>query len=144
MNSLQTDQEYRQAMTRLEQIFASAIPGTPEGDEFKLLADLIKDWEQRNVVMGTWFVLDAEKWEAFQKALEAPPRPMPRLKALLAEPGFFDADIPQGPQIRLAPEDQEAFAEAILQPPPPPPALVRALERLKAFEAGQRQDDQEA
>jgi uncharacterized protein (DUF1778 family) len=35
------------------------------------------------------FHLDAERWEAFQAALDAPPRPMPRMEALLAAPGFF-------------------------------------------------------
>jgi uncharacterized protein (DUF1778 family) len=38
------------------------------------------------------FGLDAEKWSAFQAALNAPPRPLPRLEALLNEPGFFDSD----------------------------------------------------
>ncbi|MBX3490333.1 DUF1778 domain-containing protein [Parvibaculum sp.] len=33
------------------------------------------------------FVLDAEDWKAFQAALDAPPRPLPRLKRLLATPG---------------------------------------------------------
>ena len=37
------------------------------------------------------FGLDAEKWTAFQSALEAPARPLPRLQALLDEPGFFDS-----------------------------------------------------
>lgn len=35
------------------------------------------------------FSLDAEKWAAFQSALDAPTRSLPRLKALLEEPGFF-------------------------------------------------------
>jgi uncharacterized protein (DUF1778 family) len=38
------------------------------------------------------FGLDAEKWAAFQAALNAPPRPLPRLEALLDEPGFFESD----------------------------------------------------
>jgi len=38
------------------------------------------------------FGLDAEKWAAFQAALEAPARPLPRLQALLDEPGFFDSE----------------------------------------------------
>jgi uncharacterized protein (DUF1778 family) len=38
------------------------------------------------------FGLDAEQWAAFQAALEAPARPLPRLQALLDEPGFFDSD----------------------------------------------------
>ena len=35
------------------------------------------------------FALNAEKWTEFQYALDAPTRPLPRLKALLEEPGFF-------------------------------------------------------
>ena len=38
------------------------------------------------------FGLDAEKWAAFQAALNATPRSLPRLEALLNEPGFFDSD----------------------------------------------------
>lgn len=41
------------------------------------------------------FELGAEAWVAFQSALDAPPKPLPRLRALLAEPGFFDeAPVP--------------------------------------------------
>jgi uncharacterized protein (DUF1778 family) len=35
------------------------------------------------------FSLNAENWAAFQAALDAPTRPLPRLKKLLSEPGFF-------------------------------------------------------
>ncbi len=35
--------------------------------------------------------LNAEQWRAFQAALDAPPRELPRLERLLKEPGFFDA-----------------------------------------------------
>jgi len=38
------------------------------------------------------FGLDAAKWEAFLAALEAPPRPLPRLKRLLAEPSVFEQE----------------------------------------------------
>ncbi|MGA7829648.1 MAG: DUF1778 domain-containing protein [Terracidiphilus sp.] len=41
------------------------------------------------------FGLDAEKWAAFQAALDAPARPLPHLQALLDEPGFFDAGAAQ-------------------------------------------------
>jgi uncharacterized protein (DUF1778 family) len=37
-----------------------------------------------------FFGLDTKRWQAFMKALDAPPRPMPRMKKLLSEPGFFD------------------------------------------------------
>lgn len=36
------------------------------------------------------FALDAERWAAFQSALDATPRPLPRLARLLAEPGAFE------------------------------------------------------
>jgi uncharacterized protein (DUF1778 family) len=36
------------------------------------------------------FFLNTEQWEAFQKALDAPPRDHPRLKRLLTEPTVFD------------------------------------------------------
>ena len=38
------------------------------------------------------FGLDAEKWAAFQAALDAPARPLPRLQTLHDEPGFFDTN----------------------------------------------------
>lgn len=37
------------------------------------------------------FALNAANWTAFQAALDAPARPLPRLKALLAKPGFFNS-----------------------------------------------------
>lgn len=37
------------------------------------------------------FGLNAAQWKAFVAALDAPPRPLPRLERLLKEPGFFDA-----------------------------------------------------
>jgi uncharacterized protein (DUF1778 family) len=37
------------------------------------------------------FSLNARQWKAFVAALDAPPRPLPRLKRLMKEPGFFDA-----------------------------------------------------
>lgn len=37
------------------------------------------------------FGLNATQWKAFLAALDAPPRPLPRLEQLLKEPGFFDA-----------------------------------------------------
>ena len=37
------------------------------------------------------FALDAEKWTAFQAALDAPARTLPQLRALLQKPAFFDS-----------------------------------------------------
>lgn len=36
------------------------------------------------------FGLDAAAWTAFMAALDAPPRPMPRLERLLSEPSVFE------------------------------------------------------
>jgi len=36
------------------------------------------------------FTLNADQWRAFVNALDAPPRPLPRMQRLLTEPGFFD------------------------------------------------------
>ena len=36
------------------------------------------------------FGLDAVRWAAFLKALDAPPRPLPRLKKLLQTPSVFE------------------------------------------------------
>jgi uncharacterized protein (DUF1778 family) len=35
------------------------------------------------------FGLNDKAWDALQDALDAPPRPLPKLKALLNKPGFF-------------------------------------------------------
>lgn len=38
------------------------------------------------------FELDAERWKAFQAALDAPPRALPRLKTLLTQPSILETD----------------------------------------------------
>jgi uncharacterized protein (DUF1778 family) len=38
----------------------------------------------------TRFGLTAEQWKAFQDALDAPPRDIPRLEQLLREPSVFE------------------------------------------------------
>ena len=37
------------------------------------------------------FDLDAKRWEAFQIALDAPPRALPRLKRLLTKPSIVES-----------------------------------------------------
>lgn len=41
------------------------------------------------------FTLDAEQWAAFQAALDAPPRDLPRTRRLLNEPSVFDSSEPE-------------------------------------------------
>lgn len=38
------------------------------------------------------FGLDAEQWRAFQEALDAPAKPLPRLETVLTNPGPFDTN----------------------------------------------------
>lgn len=40
------------------------------------------------------FLLDADQWQAFVVALDAPPRDLPRLRKLLNEPGIFSGNEP--------------------------------------------------
>jgi len=42
-----------------------------------------------------YFGLDIERWTAFQAALDAPTRPMPRLAKLLTEPSVFERPKPE-------------------------------------------------
>ncbi len=46
-----------------------------------------------NMVFGDRriLVLNTAQWKAFVAAMDAPPRPLPRLERLLKEPGFFGA-----------------------------------------------------
>lgn len=37
-----------------------------------------------------YFGLNAEQWQAFQAALDTPPKSLPRIKRLMQEPGIFD------------------------------------------------------
>jgi uncharacterized protein (DUF1778 family) len=46
---------------------------------------------EETLVERRTFGLTADAWMAFQAALNAPVRPLPRLRDLLDEPGFFDA-----------------------------------------------------
>jgi uncharacterized protein (DUF1778 family) len=39
------------------------------------------------------FRLSERQWKAFLAALDAPPRPTPRMDRLLQEPGFFDQEV---------------------------------------------------
>ena len=41
------------------------------------------------------FGLDSERWAAFQAALDAPPRPLPRIARLMEEPSVFESAEPE-------------------------------------------------
>lgn len=40
------------------------------------------------------FDLDAERWQAFLAALDAPPNDMPRMRQLINEPSIFSSNGP--------------------------------------------------
>ena len=48
---LQTEEEYRRALHRLGEVF-HAQPGTPEGDEHEILADLVEAYEDIHYPMS--------------------------------------------------------------------------------------------
>ncbi len=69
-------------------IFAAAAAAHRSVSEFVLESALARAEE---TLADRWrFILNAEQWEAFQDALDAPPRDLPRMRRLLLEPGFFD------------------------------------------------------
>jgi uncharacterized protein (DUF1778 family) len=68
---------------------AAAVAQSRSVSEFVLESALAKAAE--TLPDRQHFGLDAERWSAFVAALDAPPRPLPRLAKLLSEPGPFDA-----------------------------------------------------
>lgn len=60
---LQSEQDYREALARLEQIFTVAREGTPEGDEFEQMSLLIADWERRNGWDRSWSEARCPSWK---------------------------------------------------------------------------------
>ena len=88
----------------------------------------------------TQFSLNAEQWEQFQAALDAPVRDMPRLRALLEAPSCFDAeDLPVKKGLTI--DDLiAAYGRSMTHPdkhphdgsrPVPPSTLQRALDRRR-------------
>jgi uncharacterized protein (DUF1778 family) len=56
--------------------------------EFILESALVR--AEETLADRTRFGLDADRWEAFLAALDAPPRDLPRLERLLREPSVFE------------------------------------------------------
>jgi uncharacterized protein (DUF1778 family) len=75
----------RDAKTALQ---AAAAAQNRSVSEFVLESALARAYEA--LADRRRFGLDAAQWKAFLAALDAPPRPLPRLERLLNEPGFFD------------------------------------------------------
>src|SRR4051794_10195700 len=69
-------------------LFAAAEAARRSVSEFVLESALTRAAE--TLADRCRFGLDAEQWKAFQEALDAPPRELPRLKRLLREPSIFE------------------------------------------------------
>jgi len=69
---------------------AAAIASRKTVSEF-VLETALSEAEER-LADRRAFTLDAEKWDAFLAALDAPPRRHPRLERLFREPSVFDPE----------------------------------------------------
>jgi len=74
-------------------LYAAARASHCSMSEFVLASALARADE--TLAERRYFGLDAEHWLAFQAALDAPPRPLPKMARLLREPGAFDSSSPQ-------------------------------------------------
>lgn len=72
---------------------AAAVAARRSVSEFVLESALAR--AEETLADRRRFGLDAEQWAAFQAALDAPPRPLPRLKRLLEEPSVFERGEPE-------------------------------------------------
>ena len=69
-------------------LYAAAAAERRSVSEFVLNSALSR--AEETLADQRFFGLDAERWEAFLAALDAPPRPLPRLERLFAEPSLFE------------------------------------------------------
>ena len=72
---------------------AAAVATRRSVSEFVLDSALTR--AEETLAMRRHFGLDAEKWEAFMAALDAPTRELPRTGKLLTTPGVFDTSAPE-------------------------------------------------
>jgi uncharacterized protein (DUF1778 family) len=70
-------------------LYAAAKADRRSLSEFVLDCALARAEEM--LAMRRHFGLDAEKWEAFMSALDAPPRSMPRVEQLFSQPSIFES-----------------------------------------------------
>jgi uncharacterized protein (DUF1778 family) len=71
-----------------QRLFAAAQASHRSVSEFVLQSALERADE--TLADRRTFLLNAKQWAAFQSALDAPPRDLPRLRRLLQEPSIFD------------------------------------------------------
>jgi uncharacterized protein (DUF1778 family) len=71
-----------------QKLQAAALASRRSVSEFVLDSALVR--AEETLADRTRFGLDAERWDAFLEALDAPPRDLPRLARLLREPSVFE------------------------------------------------------
>jgi uncharacterized protein (DUF1778 family) len=69
-------------------LFAAAQATRRSVSDFVLESALTR--AQETLADRSRFGLNTEQWKAFQEALDAPPRELPRLKRLFQEPSVFE------------------------------------------------------
>ena len=67
---IKTEVSYKKAIKRTMEIFHS-VDGSPEGNELELLLVLIKDYEDKNIVMPELDPIDAIKLKMEERGLKA-------------------------------------------------------------------------
>ncbi len=80
--------DLRLSLEAKEKLQAAAQAAHRSVSEFVLESALVRADE--TLTSRTRFGLDADRWQAFLTALDAPPRELPRLARLFQEPGVFD------------------------------------------------------
>jgi HTH-type transcriptional regulator/antitoxin HigA len=110
-NPLQNDEEYQAALDRLWEVFF-AEPGTPEGNEHALLADLIEAYAELHYPIGP------------------PTDPVAVIEFWMDQKDLTQADLV--PCIG----SRDAVAEVLSYQRPVTPQMAQALERLFRLEPG--------
>jgi uncharacterized protein (DUF1778 family) len=85
--------DLRLTPTAKQLLYAAAAAERRSVSEFVLHSALSRAEEA--LADRRFFGLNTTQWEAFLSALDAPPRPLPRLERLFAEPSLFEqSDTP--------------------------------------------------
>jgi uncharacterized protein (DUF1778 family) len=85
--------DLRLSLEAKEKLQAAALAANCSVSEFVLESALVRADE--TLTSRTRFGLDAEQWQAFLSALDAPPRELPRIARLFHEPGAFESGATQ-------------------------------------------------
>ena len=70
INIIKTDEEYKKALTRIEQIM-DAEPNTPEGDELELLSRIVEKYEKVTYPLPEADPIDVIQYYMEQRGLKA-------------------------------------------------------------------------